>query len=406
MQYFTCKYVVLRDWKLGLSYYFVIILILIFMISQFVVEKAYLEFDTSPSGHVRIIANSPPLKETEQHLKLNHKYCCTTISKNISSLKTGCRNCRTLDGLALNWPVESRAVNLATFIIERWEETGHMENKEDFSIVRSDKYFTLHPEHVLLKIEHSIAALAHSDNDASFTASRKMMKGKIVDKDGALIRRFEGKGKPDGIRLIELLRAAGVKSLDSQSDACNARNRTYRENGVVLHVTIKYENADGTFFGTSEPEYTYSVRRIKFSEYKVKQEIPALDPDSFTKFDLPEQKRRKVLKRFCIRLEFSQTGKIGKFSLSRLLTSLATGFGLFGYSVLIIDVYALYLSPDRGRYREHVYEYSKDLRGKAQLHDSGVNDADIAVFDNNRATNHDKNIASQKIIEDEKKKDI
>ena len=56
--------------------------------------------------------------------------------------------------------------------------------------------------------------------------------------------------KVDKIRVAELLQAAGIKSLGDPSDALNAQERTYRENGVVLHVTIEYKNADKTWFGT------------------------------------------------------------------------------------------------------------------------------------------------------------
>ena len=53
------------------------------------------------------------------------------------SKDNSCKPCRTYDGLALNWPVESKAVTIATFIKERWEETGHkQEDMEDYIVLR------------------------------------------------------------------------------------------------------------------------------------------------------------------------------------------------------------------------------------------------------------------------------
>lgn len=60
----------------------------------------------------------------------------------------------------------------------------------------------------------------------------------------------DGTKKPDKIRLIELLQAAEINSLDDHSDALNARARSYRENGVLLRVTIEYTNSENTLFGT------------------------------------------------------------------------------------------------------------------------------------------------------------
>ena len=54
----------------------------------------------------------------------------------------------------------------------------------------------------------------------------------------------------DKIRLKELLEVAGIKSLNQNSDALNARSRTYRENGIVLRVTIDYSNSEDTLFWT------------------------------------------------------------------------------------------------------------------------------------------------------------
>ena len=51
--------------------------------------------------------------------------------------KRSCHACKGLDGLALNWPVESKAVTIATYIKDRWEETGHdLSDPEKYMVLR------------------------------------------------------------------------------------------------------------------------------------------------------------------------------------------------------------------------------------------------------------------------------
>ena len=61
---------------------------------------------------------------------------------------------------------------------------------------------------------------------------------------------FRMKKGADKLTIRELFSAAGVRSLEQVSDALNAKGKTYRRHGLVLHVTIKYTNTDGNWFGT------------------------------------------------------------------------------------------------------------------------------------------------------------
>ena len=61
------------------------------------------------------------------------------------------------------------------------------------------------------------------------------------------------------------------------------------------------------------PEYRYIVRRIPYSDYKVKQELPVIEENRFESVhNMSMVQRRVVRKRFCVRVEFIQGGKIGK----------------------------------------------------------------------------------------------
>lgn len=65
---------------------------------------------------MRILVNTPTKLQNEAN-EYNAKpsYCNHNMK---DKQKTSCRK---LDGLFLNWPVESRAVTLATYIKEKWQ---------------------------------------------------------------------------------------------------------------------------------------------------------------------------------------------------------------------------------------------------------------------------------------------
>ena len=52
---------------------------------------------------------------------------------------------------------------------------------------------------------------------------------------------------------------------------------------------------------------------------------------------------------------------LGKFSLATLLVKLASGMGLLTLTATIVDTLALYILPDRLKYRRYVYETSQSV---------------------------------------------
>ena len=58
------------------------------------------------------------------------------------------------------------------------------------------------------------------------------------------------RGMADKLTIQEILRAAGVTSLDEPSDALNAKGKPFRRHGIVLHMAITYQNSESTFLGT------------------------------------------------------------------------------------------------------------------------------------------------------------
>ena len=52
---------------------------------------------------------------------------------------------------------------------------------------------------------------------------------------------------------------------------------------------------------------------------------------------------------------------LGKFSLATLLVKIASGMGLLTLTATIVDTLALYILPDRLKYRSYVYETSPSV---------------------------------------------
>lgn len=58
---------------------------------------------------------------------------------------------------------------------------------------------------------------------------------------------------------------------------------------------------------------------------------------------------------------FFQHKYLGRFSLASLVIKLASGMGLLTLTASIVDTLALYVLPDRLRYRSYVYESSPSV---------------------------------------------
>lgn len=274
-------------------------------------------------------------------------YCCSSASN--------CTLCRNLDGLSLYWPVESGAITVASYVKERFETQvcgqatyNFAEYHTAYIHVWERDFYTVHPENALLKIEHSIKA-----DGGKFSAPHRMMEGELVDTSGTVIKKLK-RNAINKIYMKDFLDAANV-NLSDVSDAVNAEGRTFRRMGVVLHVVVDYRNSDVSWFGVSPTSYKYRVDHVRYSDYKVKQEIPIVYSNGSTC-------ARIVNKRFGPRLEFQQVGKIGQHSLGNLLMQLVSFMGLLTLTATIIDVCALYLVPARETYKKYVYDTSPELQ--------------------------------------------
>eukprot|EP01062_Namystynia_karyoxenos_P080953 TRINITY_DN8812_c1_g1_i2.p1 TRINITY_DN8812_c1_g1~~TRINITY_DN8812_c1_g1_i2.p1 ORF type:complete len:731 (+),score=105.79 TRINITY_DN8812_c1_g1_i2:87-2195(+) len=146
--------------------------------------------------------------------------------------------------------------------------------------------------------------------------------------------RYEIKSvKSDNIPVPLLLDALGVASLDEPSDAPDAAGATRRYDGMVVLVSIFYENLFSAIFPPQNPaRYTYSMTRLPGLEFKAYRTI-------YT--DWP--RKQVVVHRSGIFLRLVQTGRIARFSLLALLTYLAAMLPVIRASRFICDALAAYI---------------------------------------------------------------
>ncbi len=168
------------------------------------------------------------------------------------------------------------------------------------------------------------------------------MVGRLVGINGELLASFPI-GRPDKLTLRDLLHAAGV-ALDERSDYAGRQNTTFRMKGMVLNVYISYQNSESTWFGTTAPTYTYSVRRIPEMEYKVIRSIRNANNERI--------KHRMN----GVNIRFIQSGKIARFSWSSLVGGITSAFGLMASLSLVIDLLALYVHPDKSHFYTAKYQ--------------------------------------------------
>lgn len=351
--YVTYKYVILKDRRLGVAYYILALLILIYTVIEIFYRKGYLQFDTKPQGVIRALVSDELSNSSFDPNKL--VYCIDIAQHNLT--------CRYEDPRELNWPVEGRAVTITTFVKDRVQKSHLQTNspQDEYDSVSDDHYFTLGSEYVIMKVDHAVVASLFTDHKGieKLAASKRMMKGYLLNHNGDVIKELSVPGKPDKITLQEILQAGGVSSLDEKSDAVNAKGQTIRQRGAILRVSIHYQNWYNTWFGTSEIEYSYRVHRIPYMDYNIKQTLH-YTPSSHVE----NTKWRLLRKRYSVRLEFEQDGSLGMFSTSTLLLKLVSGTALLTLTATIIDVIALYLLPNKEVYRKHVYEQTREINKK------------------------------------------
>ena len=158
-------------------------------------------------------------------------------------------------------------------------------------------------------------------------------------------------GEADSFKLSDLLSAANT-SLEEISDGKENQTDSMRFRGLNLMIKIDYRNRkeDGSLWGSlkiPKPSYEITVRRIPFAEYKI-TEVRYLQAEG------QQRKTRLLTHRFGVKLHFTQTGQIARFSWNALVMEIVAGLTLLGCAQLIVDNIAYYVHPQNKEIEEAI----------------------------------------------------
>ena len=242
---------------------------MLFVLVYFVLgiyHKYYLVYDHSPNGHFTIILDNgkDPLNSSRP-LYLDSSKLSYCQPPNI---------CEMTDEMELIHSPSNREALSTTRVIEvvqrrKCAESEKVCNSHEMwwhELADVRKKFTVEPETFVLQIEHSLGK-SHVHDDA-FLFSNLEMRGSLLNREGVALKRWDIGVARDEIPLSLLLAAAGIGTLEAESDQGVVKNQhlkekdlTFRETGVLLELEIFYTNTNN-FFGTDVVEYFYKVQRI------------------------------------------------------------------------------------------------------------------------------------------------
>jgi len=171
------------------------------------------------------------------------------------------------------------------------------------------------------------------------------MTGKLVDVNGNTIATF---GVGMDIMTVDLmLQAAGV-NLSDVSDVISdtGATDTYRNTGTLLLFTIEYSNIQ-----SSSTQYTYSVSKFPHSETTLHQILYNSDNSTI----------RQIYQRNGVKFFFRQTGQIGRPDIQTAIIQLVSALGLLSVATLVVELFMLYLLPNKKEYTKYKFNETEDF---------------------------------------------
>lgn len=142
---------------------------------ELTINSFFIKLDNHPQGTIKIVLSDT--RGVDWNIKLeNLSYChYNTIP------------CKDADPMALNWPVESQAVTIATFIKETEQKLNSTNSQ--YVAYSKEQYYTKGPEHVVIKIDHAITA-SDAWGKVFLMASHRQLKGYLMDINGNPVRQL------------------------------------------------------------------------------------------------------------------------------------------------------------------------------------------------------------------------
>lgn len=387
--YYTTKMVQVRDGRLGLIYYASIILCLLYLGFNIVLNRGYLDY-TPILGSLDF-----DLIGSIEHLRppATYPYCEAAAKVPLVHAPNASVGCLFMDGHDLVFPAhEEAAIFVSTRVTDLEQKLRCGVDALDctdgplWETVSGQDNYAVGVEDFNVTILHSIylpTGMGFHSGDSHD------MDGVYLDHKGRPFG-YAPRGDMDVLRLGDLLKAAGVSLDDPAHDpaqevlahashghgesggptdwppsfSAGGRPLTVRDTGIALVVVLDYSNTYRMLLPAREPQYTLSVFRLS-------QDSSAVNDISY-QWHGKERVRRH---RSGVRIIATRKGTLGYFSLRALLLNIASGLVIVRTAKFVVDLVAVWVHPDRGRYFSYIYEqtelrthlHRKERRLKAQV---------------------------------------
>jgi hypothetical protein len=201
--------------------------------------------------------------------------------------------------------------------------------------------------------------------------------GKVCDPNGAeddfeKYKHLPANGEGDILRVQDLLDCAAPPventngtsglNLDDVSDACPEKcagvNSTFRYVGVMLTLTIFYDNTGLTIkdsdnwwgIGAGDSKYQLRVTTQQAAKFNVQVTQNG-----------GSNANRTVHHIYGPRFLLQQTGTVGDFDFNALLLQMTTSVALIAVATVIVDILMEYFMPDRDEYSKYKFEITEEL---------------------------------------------
>eukprot|EP00931_Biecheleriopsis_adriatica_P116369 TRINITY_DN92008_c0_g1_i1.p1 TRINITY_DN92008_c0_g1~~TRINITY_DN92008_c0_g1_i1.p1 ORF type:complete len:425 (-),score=39.97 TRINITY_DN92008_c0_g1_i1:36-1310(-) len=391
--YYTPVNAHVLDWRLGASYYCLLLVVLLYVFVYNIWYKGEFVITEAPIGSLRISVRSPTYdpasnasgcnelkRGCESNLRpLNElSYCSQSWNGGAPSPSTDVLECTYWDAMqavlgdgsdvmiptrVVEYKQESLCQPLGnpsvTSCRQLWAEAP-ASNVQEFYIADVES-FTLLLDHKALAPNLGVEITPDEWQGALRTRSSKLCatyprRSKYEPVPGQALTPSSQPPcwilpnetfPPSGLQIFTmgtLLEAAGV-DLDGPSLEPGSHH-TVRYEGIEIVLMIEYSNFAPWSFVPRE-RFRFEVNAMHRSSAKRMTEMPGPDGS------------RTVRNNHGIEISVIQTGKIGKFSAFSLLVTLTTALTMIAVASFSVDTIATYFLPEkdhfvRGKYPEHV----------------------------------------------------
>ena len=359
--YQTEKKVIIKDRVLGILQLFLNLGILLYVILYVIVDGyGYLVYEV-PIGVMYTSLQKPP------KLLINSTalpYCTQYIGSN--PLPIGSQlPCAMYDEFDVNYPPDETNQLFATLrLTTTMQQSNCPQSPLDCTILwltnSSTSNYVANVELFTVLVKHSFEArnFYQQTNNPIYARSNDQMTGSVFDHKGNLVMNLPS-GSYDIFSIEFLLASAGL-SLDNVLNDDRFVNKTFRHSGVVIILTLAYENTD-----PKNPTYSYKVSPAPETDYKLSQVVSV-------------GSMRKKIDRNGIKIIFIQTGSIGKFDLFACLENLVTSLGLLAVASLVVDALMVQVMPMRKWYASFKFFETEELN--LIKHDIQHSDMDYKIY--------------------------